>query len=62
MVGDYKGQCLLDNRVAVIVTACVRPMQSQARPNIGVGMEVGHRIPFSAMELLVVVSCWKRER
>lgn len=60
VVGDYKDQCFLDNRVVVILTACVRPVQSQARPNIGVGIQVGHRIPFPAMELLVIISCWKR--
>ena len=45
----------------VVVAACTRPVQTQARPNPSMHRGVRNEVPGLAKELLAVTSYWQRE-
>lgn len=46
----------------MVVAACRKPVQAQARPNASMVRGVGHTVLPLAVKLLGTVSCWKREK
>lgn len=48
-------------RNSVAVTACIRLMPAQARPELSIEKRGELKIPPLAEELLVIGSCWERE-
>lgn len=53
---DTSGQLY---KITLVVTACTKPLQAQARSNPNTKRRLGHGAPPLAKELLATVSYWE---